>query len=68
MGVLILTNYRLLFVPESTLLSEFDPKNHPKGEFSLIIEVPIMMIGEAAVVHKKDLLIKTKDAHEFWFR
>jgi hypothetical protein len=27
-----------------------------------------MMVSEASVIGKKDLLIKTKDAHEFWFR
>ena len=66
-GILILTNYRLVFVPESLLLSSFDPKNHSKREFDLVVQVPIMMIAQAVSVHGRDLLVKTKDSHELWF-
>ena len=38
-GVLILTNYRLMFVPESLLLSSFDPKEHPRRDFELGEEI-----------------------------
>ncbi|GMH56117.1 hypothetical protein TrLO_g7690 [Triparma laevis f. longispina] len=68
MGVLIITNYRLMFVPEGMLLSSFDPDKNPRQDFNLTLQVPIMMVGQSSVVNGgRDLLIKTKDAHEFWF-
>ncbi|GMH95979.1 hypothetical protein TrST_g6072 [Triparma strigata] len=67
MGVLIITNYRLMFVPETMLLSSFDPDKNPRHDFNLTVQVPIMMIGESSVIHGRDLFIKTKDSHQFWF-
>jgi hypothetical protein len=67
LGILILTNYRLMFVPESTLLASFDPKTPPPG-FGAEFQVPIMLIADVRIPTADCLFIRTKDAKEYYFR
>jgi len=67
LGLLVLTNYRLLFVPEDVLLASFDPKNSPPPCYSATIEIPIMLIAEIEIPTSAGMFIKTKDSKEFYF-
>jgi len=68
-GVLILTSYRLIFCSEELLLNHLsppstDPPTEPptqssSNDFTLDVQVPIMLIASVDVVGS-DLVVKTK--------
>jgi hypothetical protein len=68
LGILVLTNYRLLFIPEETLLESFDPEHSVPGSSSGSIEIPVMLIGEIDVTSSSQMSIRTKDSREYFFQ
>jgi len=65
LGVLILTNYRLIFCSEDRILQSLDPSNIDL-DYSLNVQCPIQLIGSIEMTGS-DLVVKTKDSRCFWF-